>query len=97
MAARRHDLVAIVLQDPREAALPPVGLVELEDAESGTRWVVDTGDRHVREAFARAAATAQAERDRGLHAAEIDAVVVATDRPYTDSLLRFFRMRERRQ
>jgi uncharacterized protein (DUF58 family) len=97
IAARRHDLIAVVLEDPREAALPPVGLVELEEAETGARYVVDTGDARVREAFAARAAAARAERDRMLRAADVDAIVVATDRPYTEPLLRFFRMRERRQ
>ena len=97
LAARRHDLIAIVLEDPREGALPPVGLVELEEAETGERWVVDTGDRRVREAFVRAAAQARADRDRDLRAADVDAVLVGTDKPYADSLRRFFVMRERRQ
>ena len=97
MASRRHDVIAVVLEDPREAALPAVGLVELEEAETGERYVVDTGNLRVREAFARQAAVARAERDRGLRAADVDAIVVQTDRPYTEALLRFFRMRERRQ
>ena len=41
---RRHDVIAVVLDDPRERELPDVGLVELEDAETGERYVVDTGD-----------------------------------------------------
>jgi uncharacterized protein (DUF58 family) len=97
IAARRHDVIAVVLEDPREATLPPVGLVELEEAETGARWVVDTGDRRVREAFADAAVAARTDRDRGLRAADVDAVLVGTERPYAESLLRFFRMRERRQ
>ncbi len=97
LASRRHDVIAVVLEDPREAALPDVGLVELEEAETGRRYVVDTGDARVRDGFARQAATARAERDRGLRAADVDAIVVRTDRPYTQPLLRFFRMRERRQ
>jgi hypothetical protein len=86
-----------VLEDPRESALPPVGLVELEEAETGERWVVDTGDRRVREAFVRAAAQAREERDRDLRSADVDAVLIGTDKPYADSLRRFFVMRERRQ
>ena len=97
MAARRHDVIAVVLEDPREATLPAVGLVELEEAETGQRYVVDTGSARVREAFARQAATARAERDRMLRAADVDAIMVQTDRPYAEALLRFFRMRERRQ
>ena len=96
VAARRHDVVAVVLEDPREAELPAVGLVELEESESGERYVVDTHDWRVREAFARAATVARVERDRELRATDVDAILVGTDRPYTEALLRFFRMRERR-
>jgi len=97
VAARRHDVIAVVLEDPREAELPAVGLVELEEAETGERYVVDTGDARVRAAFAERAAAARTERDRMLRAADVDTVVVHTHRPYTEPLLRFFRMRERRQ
>jgi uncharacterized protein (DUF58 family) len=97
MAARRHDVIAVVLEDPREATLPAVGLVELEEAETGARYTVDTRDPRVRDAFAREAARARTERDRALRTADVDAIVVATDRPYAEALLRFFRMRERRQ
>ena len=96
VAGRRHDVIAVVLDDPRESELPAVGLVELEEAETGTRYVLDTGDARVREAFARQAAVVRADRDRTLRAAEVDAIPVRTDRPYADALLRFFRMRERR-
>jgi uncharacterized protein (DUF58 family) len=97
IAARRHDVIAVVLEDPREATLPDVGLVELEEAETGERYVVDTGSARVREAFARRVAEARLARDRMLRGADVDAIVVGTDRPYTEALLRFFRMRERRQ
>jgi len=97
VAARRHDLIAVVLEDPRDSALPAVGLVELEEAETGRRYVVDTGDARVRAAFATRAVAVRAERDRMLRGADVDAVVVGTERPYTQALLRFFRMRERRQ
>jgi uncharacterized protein (DUF58 family) len=97
IAARRHDLIAVVLEDPREATLPDVGLVELEEAETGARYTVDTGSARVREAFARQAAAARQARDRMLRSADVDAIVVGTHRPYTEALLRFFRMRERRQ
>jgi uncharacterized protein (DUF58 family) len=96
IAGRRHDVVAVVLEDPREAELPAVGLVELEEAETGARYVVDTGDARVRTAFGRQAEAARRERDRALRAADVDAVVVRTDRPYIEPLLRFFHMRERR-
>ena len=96
VAGRRHDVIALVVDDPRESELPAVGLVELEEAETGQRYVVDTGDPRVRDAFAKQAAAVRAERDRTLRAAEVDAIPIRTDRPYAEALLRFFRMRERR-
>jgi uncharacterized protein (DUF58 family) len=96
VASKRHDVVAIVLEDPREAELPAVGMVELEDAETGERYVVDTNDAGARDAFAARAAAARAERDTTLRMADVDAIVVGTHAPYTQALVRFFRKRERR-
>src|SRR4029077_381739 len=90
LAARRHDVIAVVLDDPREATLPDVGLVELEEAETGTRYVVDTGSPRVREAFATRAAAARTERDRMLRACDVDAIGITTDGSYAEALLRFF-------
>ena len=94
--AARGTTSRLVLEDPREAELPNVGLVELQEAETGDRYVVDTRDWRVRDAFARQASIARVERDRELRASDVDAIIVGTDRPYTEALLRFFRMRERR-
>jgi uncharacterized protein (DUF58 family) len=96
LAARRHDVIAVVLDDPREAELPDVGLVELEEAETGARYVLDTGSAAVRTAFAARAAATRTTRDRMLRSCGVDTIGIATDRPYTQALLRFFRMRERR-
>ncbi len=96
VASKRHDVVAIVLEDPREAELPAVGMIELEDSETGERYVVDTNDRRTREAFAAKTAEARAERDRTLRVADVDTVIVGTHAPYTQALVRFFRKRERR-
>jgi uncharacterized protein (DUF58 family) len=97
VANRRHDLVAIVLEDVREQELPDIGLVALQDPETGARYVVDTGDARVRAAFARQQAARCAERDRALRSLDVDAVRVRTDQSYTTALLRFFRDRERRR
>jgi uncharacterized protein (DUF58 family) len=97
IANRRHDLIAVVLEDPREQTLPDVGLLALEDAESGETVVVDTGDPRLRVEFARRQAAARGERDRFLRSLDIDAITVRTDRPYAQALLRFFRQRERRR
>ena len=96
VANRRHDLIAVVLEDPRERALPAMGLLALEDPETGETVVVDTSDARVRAEFQRQRQVAGAERDRFLRSLDIDAINVSTDRPYTQALLRFFREREKR-
>jgi len=96
IANRRHDVIGIVLDDPRDLALPDVGLIELQDAETGDCVLVDTGDSRIRREFEQRAGAARRERDRMLRDIDVDAVTVRTDRPYTEALLRFFHMRERR-
>jgi uncharacterized protein (DUF58 family) len=93
---RRHDLVAVRVSDPREEDLPAVGLVELEDAESGRRLLLDTSSRAVRLAF-RNEADARRDAMRQLcRSAGIDLIEVSTDGGHLDELIRFFRLRERR-
>jgi uncharacterized protein (DUF58 family) len=92
----RHDLIPVRISDPREATLPDVGLIELEDAETGERVLVDTRRRRIRDVFAR---TGQAEQDALtglLRSIGTDSLDVSTDRPYMKDLLTFFRRRERR-
>jgi uncharacterized protein (DUF58 family) len=97
VANRRHDLIAVVLEDPRESELPALGMIALEDPESGETTLVDTSDRRIREEFARRRAAARQERDRMLRSLDVDAICVRTDRPYTQAMLRFFREREKRR
>jgi uncharacterized protein (DUF58 family) len=96
IANRKHDVIGVVIDDPRDFSLPDVGLIELEDAESGERVLVDTGDQRVRRAFEERAEAARRERDRVLRSVDVDAIVLRTDRSYTEALMRFFRMREKR-
>lgn len=93
VAARRHDLVAVVLEDPRERALPEVGIVELEDAETGEEILVDTADPELRALFARYSAEAAARRERLFRSVGIDRVEIRTDASYVDALMRFFKVR----
>ncbi len=93
----RHEVVALVLHDPRESTLPDVGLLELQDAETGARRVIDTSDARTRAEYARNAAAGRARRRRAFAAANVDAIELATDQPYVEPLLRAFRARERRR
>ena len=94
---RRHDLVAVAIRDPREQALPDVGHLVLQDAESGEVLEIDTGSRRVREAFARSVQARQ-ERLRRLFTGEgVDTLALSTAEPYLGALVGFFRRREARQ
>jgi len=96
IANRRHDVIGVVIDDPRDFSFPDVGLIELEDSETGERMLVDTSDESVRATFERQAETARHERDRMLRSVDVDAISLRTDRSYTEALMRFFRMREKR-
>ena len=93
--AQKHDVVAVRLVDPREEALPAVGLVRVVDAESGRPATVDTSSRRVREAFARRAAARAARAEAALREARVDHVTLRTDTDYVEPLSAFFRHRTR--
>jgi uncharacterized protein (DUF58 family) len=95
ITAQRHELVPVVVGDPLEQALPPVGLVLLEDLESGEVIEVDTRSR-ARHDFARRARLAADQRDATLRRVNVDVVEVATNQPYVDALIAFFRARAKR-
>ena len=96
VTSRRHDLVALWVEDPREAALPAVGRVLVEDLESGkTRWL-DTNDAKTRESYRAARADAKSRTQRALAAAHCDSVPLSTAGSYLPPLLRFFNDRRRR-
>ena len=94
---RRHDLVAVRIHDPHEASLPDVGLLAIEDAETGELLEIDTHKAQVREQFA-ALAQGQYDSLRGaFHAEGIDHLNLSTAQPYLAPLIQFFKSRERRR
>ena len=94
--ARRHDLVAVSIRDPREQTLPDVGRVVLQDAESAEVLQIDTGRRRTRELFAQLAQRSRETLVRMLNAEAIDSLMLSTNEPYLGSLMTFFRRREAR-
>ena len=97
IARRRHDLIPVVITDPRENELPDAGLIELTDSESGERRVVDCGSRRVRERFAEHSAALRHARERMFRRMDTEAISIRTDRSYVEPLVQFFRKRERRR
>lgn len=96
VAARRHDIIAFSLTDPRELELPSVGMIEVEDSETGARIVVDTSDGATRRLFQRRVSEQLRHRRRTLGATKVDELPLRTDRPYVKPLLAYFRARARR-
>jgi uncharacterized protein (DUF58 family) len=96
VASKRHDVIALSLRDPREEELPSVGLVELRDAETGERVLVDTFDRNVRDGFAAKARVRLETLRRLLRSASVDHVEIRCEADYMLPLIKFFKMRERR-
>ncbi len=93
---RRHDLIAIRVTDPREQSLPDVGIITLEDAETGEVREIDTRHQRVRQLFQKWAEKQDADTNDILKRASIDQLPVSTAEPYAASLRRFFESRERR-
>ncbi|MBO7483174.1 MAG: DUF58 domain-containing protein [Kiritimatiellae bacterium] len=96
-AARRHDFVCVTVEDPAERELPDVGLVELEDPETGELVLADTSSASVRRAFASVAAAERDELRRFLAKTGIDTLDLATDRPYIDEVKALFKRRARKR
>ena len=93
---RRHDVVAFELSDPLEHEIADVGIIALEDAESGDlRWI-DTGDREWRRSFSERVARLEEDRSSAFAAAGVDRVRVTTERDYITEVGAFFKNRLRR-
>ena len=97
VASRRHDVVCVTVSDPAERQLPDAGLAELEDPETGELVLVDTSDRHVREAFAAQAAAEAEEQLRFFSRNGIDHMALATDQPYVNEVRALFKRRARKR
>ena len=93
---RRHDLIALCISDPREAVLPDVGRITLEDAESGMQIEVDTSNPMVRQEYSQQAEDRRRRLTRAIHLAGVDLLELSTDLPYLPSLLNFFSRRQKR-
>jgi hypothetical protein len=93
---KRHDVVAITVSDPRERELPDVGIVKLDDSETGMSFLVDTSSSKIRQEYSLNASKRAKERDGLFRSINMDTIELRTDEPYSRSLLKFFKTRERR-
>ena len=96
VSGRRHDFIALRIQDEREAVLPNVGMITLEDAETGEQIEINTADRSTRTRFSDLAEENARELTRTLRRNNIDTITLRTSEDYLPALRAFFRLRERR-
>ncbi len=97
VAGRRHDVIAVRLGDRREWEIPPLGLLDLEDPETGERIVVNTSSPRFRASLGDVARRSREALDRTFRRSRIDVIDIVTGEPYVQPLIRFFKDRIRRQ
>ena len=97
LTRRRHDMVAVSIFDPRERALPDVGFINLQDAETGEQFLVDSSRREVRAYFAQQQEREDQQRRALFRRNGIDEVPIDITKSYVDPLVRLFHERVRRR
>ena len=95
-ANRRHDLVALPIEDPRERILPELGIIAIEDAETGEMIEIDTANPAVREGFREIAQQRAEQLQQIFNPEAIDSLRLSTDQPYVTDLIAFFKNRTRK-
>ncbi|MFH2050130.1 MAG: DUF58 domain-containing protein [bacterium] len=96
IANRKHDLVAVKISDPRESSFEDVGMIELEDAETGEVYMIDTGSKEFRKEFRARADEDIVRLKREFQLINLDFINIRTDQSYIIPLINFFKMREKR-
>jgi uncharacterized protein (DUF58 family) len=96
VSGRRHDFIAIQIQDERERSLPNVGIITLEDAETGEQIEINTADRKTRTVFTDLVTGFETELSRTLRRNNVDTITLQTGRDYLPPLRSFFKQRGRR-
>ena len=94
--AQRHEVVAVRLTDPLERALPDLGLLVMQDAETGEQLFVDTHDRAFRRRFEQVARRRESALREAFAEAGVDVLELSTDDDLVDAILRFADLRKRR-
>ncbi len=96
LASKRHDIIPVSIDDPREKDIPNVGLLEVQDLETGRTRLIDTANTDVRRVYGQQWEDSLASRRGLFYSLGMDSVELNTDQPYFPELLGFFRRRQRR-
>lgn len=93
---KRHDVIAIAISDPREQEIINVGLIEVEDSETGEHLLMDTSSRRYREKVAKRFQRLREEKQRFFQSIRLDNIELRSDKPYMEPLIHFFERRAKR-
>jgi len=93
---KKHDLIPVTITDPKEIILPEIGLLEVEDAETGEGILIDTSNYMFRKKFSFMVKNEISERSKFFRSAGLDAIDIRTDASYIYPIMKFFRMREKK-
>ncbi len=96
-ANRKHDVVAVMVSDPREFEIPNAGLLNLTDAETGRVIHLDSSSAMVRKEYQEKCLNRRQKVESALRSSKIDFISIDCSRPVVDPLVHFFRMREKRR
>ncbi len=94
---KRHDIIAITITDPRELELPDIGIIQLDDPETGRSFLADSSNPNIRKEYSENAHKKMKERETLFRMVEVDSITLRTDTAYSQNLFKFFRARERRK
>lgn len=96
VANKKHDIIAMSVTDPREVSLPDVGMIDLEDAETGESILVDTTSADIRRQFFDASLSSHNERKSFFKSIGVDHINILTDQSYVEPITKFFKIRAKR-
>jgi uncharacterized protein (DUF58 family) len=97
MTNRHHDVIAVTLNDPREQTLPEIGIIALEDIESGEIFYLDSSNPSIRQKFKEENQKKLKEREDLFRFSGVDTIELSTGKPYVDEIIKFFLKRRRRK
>lgn len=96
MAKQKHDIISVVINDPNEKEIPRVGLIELEDAESGETILIDSSDLEVAKGLKGINEKSEESLNKLFRSSKVDIIKIQTNESYTQPILKFFKLREKR-
>jgi len=96
LVSKKHDLIPVTITDPRETEMPDIGFIDLMDAETGERVLIDSSDSKVRRTFKALALKRNEELKKFFRQLNSDSIEIQTNKSYVDALVKFFKMREKK-